>query len=116
MFRMYEGEDNYSSIKINSGDNPCVSVTVIPGNSSTLDVTLIKVKLEVDIFWTNGLSEYVNVCLYLYGHLFLAPGILVTSYLLTFALCCIPLVGGLDWRCFLFSPFFCLESRMVSSS
>lgn len=113
MFRMYEGDDDYFSIKINSGGNPCV--TVIPGNSSTLDVTLIKVKLEVDIFWTNGLSEYVNVCLYLYGHLFLAPGIPVTNYLLTFALCCIPLVGGLDSRCFLFSPFFCSESRMVSS-
>lgn len=87
MFRIYGREDNYSSIRTNFMDNPCVSTIVFPGNSSSLSAALIKRNEKLPPSGVSDLSEDTSLCLYLHILLCLGRGTPLIGCLLIFMLC-----------------------------
>lgn len=115
MFKIYGREDNYSSIRTNFTDNPCVSIIVFPGNSSSLSSALIKRNQKLPPSRVSDLSVYASVCLYLHILLFLGRGTPLIGYLLIFVLCFDFLywLGFLEMLCIF--PFCLLGDRKASS-
>lgn len=87
VFRIYGREDNYSSIRTNFMNNPCVSIIVFPGNSSSLSTALIKRNQKLPPSRVSDLSEDASLCLYLHILLCLGRGTPLIGCLLICVLC-----------------------------